>query len=312
MKAKQLCILGGGGFVGSHLAAQLAKTGMAITIPGRRRFALRHLDVLPTITTVEADIHDPAQLERLFLGCDAVINLVGILHGSAAEFERIHAELPAKIVAACRAAGVRRLLHMSALGASADSASFYQQSKARGEAVIMAASDLHPTVFRPSVIFGPDDNFLNLFAKLLALTPVLPLAGAKARFQPVHINDVARAFSLSLDDPETWGQAYNLCGDTIYTLQELVRLTAAARGLKRVVLPLGEAASNVLAMVMEFMPGPKMMTRDNCRAMRNDNLCPEGYPNRFGHPVSLEGSLDYLRNEDFRSIYATYRTQARR
>lgn len=312
MKIRQICILGGGGFVGSHLTAQLAKTGVSITIPGRRRIDLRHLDVLPTITTVEADIHDPDQLKRLFQGCDAVINLVGILHGSATEFEQVHTELPTKIVAACRATGVRRLLHMSALGASINSTSLYQQSKARGEAIVQAADDLHPTVFRPSVIFGPGDSFLNLFAKLLSLTPVLPLACAGARLQPVHINDVARAFSLSLNDPETWGQTYNLCGNTVYTLQELVRLTIAARGLKRFILPLGEAASYAMAMAMEFIPGPKMMTRDNCRALRSDNICPEGYPTRFGHPIGLEANLDYLRNEDSRSIYGTYRIHARR
>ncbi len=312
MNIKHICILGGGGFVGSHLTAQLAKTGVSIRIPGRRRIDLRHLDVLPTITTVEADIHDPAQLERLFQGCDAVINLVGILHGSAAQFEQVHAELPAKVVAACRATGVRRLLHMSALGASVDSDSLYQQSKARGEAIVLAAEDLHPTVFRPSVIFGPDDSFLNLFAKLLSLTPVLPLASAKARLQPIHINDVARAFTLSLNDPETWGQTYTLAGNTPYTLEELVRLTATACGLKRSILPLGEAASYAMAMAMEFMPGPKMMTRDNWRALRTDNTSSDAYPTRFGQPASLAANLDYLRNEDSRSIYATYRVHARR
>ncbi len=312
MKIKQICILGGGGFVGSHLTAQLAKTGVSIRIPGRRRIDLRHLDVLPTVTTVEADIHDPAHLENLFQDCDAVINLVGILHGSAAEFERVHAELPAKVVAACRATGVRRLLHMSALGASTDSASLYQQSKARGEAIVLAANDLHPTVFRPSVIFGPDDSFLNLFAKLLSLTPALPLAGAKARLQPIHINDVARAFTLSLNDPETWGQTYTLCGNTIYTLEELVRLTASACNLKRFILPLGEGASYAMAMAMEFVPGPKMMTRDNWRALRTDNICSDAYPACFGQPASLTANLDYLRNEDSRSIYATYRIHARR
>lgn len=312
MKIRQICILGGGGFVGSHLTAQLAKTGVSILIPGRRRIDLRHLDVLPSITTVEADIHDPAQLEKLFQGCDAVINLVGILHGSAAEFERVHAELPAKVVAACRATGVRRLLHMSALGASADSDSLYQKSKARGEAIVLAAEDLHPTIFRPSVIFGPDDNFLNLFAKLFSLTPVLPLASAKARLQPIHINDVARAFTLSLNNPETWNQAYTLCGDTVYTLEELVRLAATACGLKRFILPLGEGASYVMAMAMEFIPGPKMMTRDNWRTLRTDNVSSEAYPTRFGQPASLAANLDYLRNEDSRSIYATYRIHARR
>lgn len=311
MHGKHICILGGGGFVGSHLSAMLASEGYTLTIPGRRRIDLRHLDVLPSITTVEADIHDPATLARLFTDVDVVINLVGILHGRAADFTRVHAELPAKVVAACRAAGVKRLLHMSALGRRSDSASLYQQTKAQGEAEVLAATDLQVTVFRPSVIFGPGDHFLNLFAKLLKITPVLPLAGAYAHFQPVLIDDVARAFALSVNDPATFGQSYNLCGPEVFSLEDLVRLTASALGLARVILPLNEDLSFAMATAMEFMPGPQMLTRDNVYAMQIDNVCTKGLPEPFGK-ASLRANLDYLRNKDSRSIYAHYRTGAHR
>lgn len=312
MTALNISILGGGGFVGQRLAAQLTRAGHKLVIPGRRRIDLRHLDVLPGARTVEADVHDPATLEKLFTGMDAVINLVGILHGSAADYARAHAELPEKVVAACRATGVRRLLHMSALGAAADSRSHYQQSKARGEAAVLAAADLRVTVFRPSVIFGPGDGFLNLFASLLPLAPVLPLADAGARFQPVFVGDVARAFVQSLDDPETYGQAYNLCGPKVYTLKELVELTARTLGLKRRVMPLGKTASLVMAAALEHMPGPTLMSRDNHYAALTDNVYPQGFPARFGRPAALEAEIGYLADRDSRSILATYRTLARR
>lgn len=313
MNIQRICILGGGGFVGSHLAAKLTKTGASILIPGRRRIDLRNLDVLPTITTVEADIHDPATLNTLFKDIDVVINLVGILHGTRAEFEKVHCELPAQVVAACRTAGVKRLLHMSALGATTDSASLYQQTKARGEAIVLAASDLNVTVFRPSVIFGPDDRFLNLFASLLKLTKILPLANPAARLQPVHLDDVTHAFAAAMVDPTTFAQTYTLCGADIFSLEELVRLTAEKLGLKRYILPLGQGASYALAMAMEWIPGPKVMTRDNHYALQTDNVAPEGTViNRFGTPLSLFANLDYLRHEDSRSIYALYRCHAHR
>jgi uncharacterized protein YbjT (DUF2867 family) len=313
MNTQRICILGGGGFVGTHLTAKLAKTFAAILIPGRRRLDLRPLDVLPSVTTVEADIHDPATLDSLFKGVDVVINLVGILHGTAAEFEQAHCELPAKVVAACRSAGVKRLLHMSALGASVDSASVYQQTKARGEAIVLAATDLNVTVFRPSVIFGPDDHFLNLFAKILKLTKILPLANPNARLQPVHLDDVTRAFAVAINDPTTFTQVYTLCGNDVFSLEALVRITAKKLGLKRAILPLGEGASYAMAWAMEWLPGPKIMTRDNHYALQTDNVAPDGTViNRFGTPLSLSANLDYLRHEDSRSIYALYRCHARR
>lgn len=312
MTTLKICILGGGGFVGNTLAAQLTRAGHNLLIPGRHRFNLRHLDVLPGARSIEADIHNPAELKKLFTGMDAVINLVGILHGSTADFHQAHAELPEKVVAACRASGVKRLLHMSALGASVHSPSQYQQSKARGEAVVQAADDLQVTVFRPSVIFGPGDNFMNLFAKLMTFTPILPLADADALFQPVFVSDVARTFVESLENPATYGQSYNLCGPKTYTLQALVELTARTLGLKRWIIPLGETPSLIMATALEFMPGPTLMSRDNHYATLTDNICPDGFPFLFGVPATLESELGYLAQHNLRSILATYRRVASR
>jgi len=202
-------ILGGAGFLGRHLAAELARRAVEVTVPSRRRERAKHLIVLPTVDVVEADVNAPGVLERLAKGRDAVINLVGILHGN---FERAHVELPRAIVAACRAGGVARLLHVSALGAAPDAPSEYLRSKARGEEVVLGAAGLEATVFRPSVVFGPEDRFLNTFASLARYLPVLALACPHARFQPVYVGDVARAMAEALEKPEARGKRYELCG----------------------------------------------------------------------------------------------------
>ncbi len=324
MTIQNICILGGGGFVGHHLVALLAERGYKIRVPARRREAVKDLIVLPTVEVVETDIHDPASLEKLFNGMDAVINLVGLLHESntgkndnpqarRGSFQHAHVELPRKVVQACKASSVARLLHMSALGAEANSRSAYQRSKAAGEALVMqSADDLAVTVFRPSVIFGPGDSFLTLFADLLQLAPVVPLAGAGARFQPVYVGDVARAFADALDLPASHGQAYNLCGPNIYTLAELVRLTADSLGLCRLIVPLGETRSYLFARLMELKPGKKIMTRDNHYAMLTDNVCPDGFPALFGHPTALESVIGYLKEAGPRRGYTRFRTQAGR
>ena len=311
MTSQNLCVLGGGGFVGSHLVPLLAARGHQVVVPTRRRERIKHLLVLPGVEVVEADIHDPAALRSLLAGMDAAINLVGILHErKPGDFEQAHVELPRKIIAACAAGGVARLLQMSALGATADAKSRYQQSKASGEALVRAAPGA--TVFRPSVIFGPGDSFLTMFADLLLLAPVVPLADAAARFQPVFVGDVARAFADSLERPETIGQRYDLCGPGIYTLAELVRLTAATLGLRRSVLPLGDTASYWFARLMELKPGDKIMTRDNHYAMQADNVCPSGCPQPFGPPTDLESVIGYLKEAGPRRGYMDYRTTAGR
>ena len=180
----KVCVIGGSGFIGRHIAEQLVREDHSVLVPTRyRETAKRDLIPLPTVDVVEADVHDGEMLERLFAGCDAVINLVGILQGGkpaspySDAFRRAHVELPTKIVGACRRAGVRRLVHMSGLHAGKDAPSEYLRSKADGEAAVMSVrNELAVTIFRPSVVFGPGDSFFNRFADLLRLSPVLPLA----------------------------------------------------------------------------------------------------------------------------------------
>lgn len=291
MEISKVCVLGGSGFVGSHLVSKLCERRYEVSVPCRNINRAKHLSVLPTVALVEANVHDPETLVRLFQDADAVINLVGILHeGKRDAFQRVHVELPRKVVAACRKAGVKRLLHMSALGGDPDGLSRYQRSKGEGETLVMAAhgEDLAVTVFRPSVIFGPEDSFLNLFARLLPWAPIFPLGSPKARFQPVHVGDVAQAYAASLNNPATFGQRYELCGPTVYTLQELVEYVAKVKGLKRTVIPLSDGMSSLQAALLGLMP-VKVLTRDNYLTLKTDAVCACPFPEVFGiRPAALE------------------------
>jgi len=291
MAIRKICILGGTGFVGSHLIGRLYKEGYQIRLLTRHPSRCKHLFVLPELEIRKADIHDPAELVRQFAGMDAVINLVGILHEKKkGDFERNHVELPRQVVAACRAAGVGRLLHMSALGADPEGLSHYQQTKGRGEALVREAHGdaLRVTIFRPSVIFGCGDSFLNLFGKLLQWAPVFPLGSPNAKLQPISVGDVARAYAASLDNPATYGNTYELCGPQVYTLQQLVEHTADVLGYKRTIVPLGDLSSYLQAWAMEFMP-VKMLTRDNYLSLKTDNMCACPFPEVFGFaPMPLE------------------------
>ncbi len=308
MKLDNVLVLGGSGFVGRHLVASLAARGITVTVPSRRRERAKHLLPLPTVDVVETDIMAPGALEALARGKQAVINLVGILHG---DFERVHAELPRRVVAACRARGVGRLLHMSALGASPGAPSEYLRTKAIGEQAALAATDLAVTAFRPSVIFGPEDAFLNTFAALARTFPVLPIACPQARFQPVYVVDVARAMSRALDDLSTHGKTYELCGPRQYTLKELVELACEMTGRRRVVIGLPDRLSYWQAFVMEKLPG-KLLTRDNLRSMQVPNVCAGAFP--FGiRPQALEAAAPaYLAPSGPRERYPRLRWRARR
>lgn len=270
-------ILGGTGFVGRHVCEKLQRAGWHITVPTRRARNATAVQHLPRLAVVEADVHDPAALARLLPGHDAVVNLVAILHGSAAAFERTHVELPRTIAGACQASGVRRLVHISALGVSEQGPSMYQRSKARGEA-LLRASDLDLTVLRPSVIFGAGDRFLNLFAQLQAVFPVMPLAGAGARFQPVWVEDVASAVLRCLQDPATIGQTFDAAGPEVLTLAELVQLAGRHGSHARPVIPLPMALGRLQALMMELAPGEPLMSRDNLDAMRVDNVTTGEHP----------------------------------
>jgi uncharacterized protein YbjT (DUF2867 family) len=345
MKIERICILGGSGFVGTQLVSQLATRGIEVRVLSHRREMAKELILLPTVEVIEANVHDQQALIQHFRGMDAVINLVGILHedrvgrvdlpsARRGDFQKIHVELPRKVVHACGAAGVQRLLHMSALGADPNSRSAYQRSKGIAEALVREAAMRHSehenwylngpkfvhgygldvTIFRPSVIFGRGDSFLTMFSRLLKIFPILPLAAAGSRFAPVHVEDVARAFADSLDNPATYGQTYDLCGPNAYTLQELVSYVGEVIGKKRSIIPLGKWMSYFQAWAMEFKPGRKLMTRDNYYALCTDNVCRGGWPPVFDfQPASLEAiAPEYLRADTPRARYEDYRESAHR
>lgn len=338
---KNVCVLGGSGFVGQHVVHRLVARGCNVRIPTRRRERAKELIVLPTVEAVEADIHDQETLRQLFTGMDAVINLVGILHERRVgrpdkpdlrrgDFHDVHIELPRKVVHACAGNGVRRLLHMSALHADPNAPSAYLRSKGLGEAVVRESGMLHSddefwyldgpklvkghglqwTILRPSVIFGPRDGFLNLFAGLARVLPVLVLACPEARFQPVFVEDVARAFVECLDDPRTIGKSFDLCGPQVYTLRELVEYVARTIGRERSIIGLGPTASYLQAFAMELLP-VKLMTRDNYYSMQVDSVCDCAFPFDFA-PTPLESVVPAYLAPGERDRYAPLRDRARR
>ncbi|MEO8040641.1 MAG: complex I NDUFA9 subunit family protein [Betaproteobacteria bacterium] len=316
MKIRSVCVIGGSGFLGSHIVNVLATRGLPVRIPTRNRDRAKHeLILLPTADVTTADVHDPETLRRLVAGADAVISLVGVLDGRHDGFRRNHVELPRRIVAACRDEGVKRLVHVSSLGASADAPSEYQRSKAEGESEIAAAAqyDIRTTIFRPSVVFGRGDHFLSLFARLARALPVIPLGCAGAKFQPIHVEDVARALVTSLDNPDAFGQRYDLCGPKVYTLRELVEYACALLGLERAVVPLPDKLAWLQAAVLEHLPG-RLMTRDNVLSMQVDNVCRCDFPAVFGFaPAALEAiAPTYLAERTPRSRYRGFRYRAGR
>ena len=271
----KLLVLGATGFVGSSVCEKLVqRSGAAdgrVRVATRHRGRARHLQLLPTVEIEDGDVHDDATLARMLRDTDAVINLVAILHGSEAEFERVHVRLPQRLAAACHHAGVRRLVHVSAIGAASDAPSRYLRSKGRGEAALRAAG-LDLTVLRPSLIFGERDRLMNLFASLQSIFPVMPLAGASARFQPVWVDDVASAIARCLDTPATIGMTIECAGPRVYTLRELVELAGRWSGSRRPVLALPAFLGRLQALAMELLPGRTMMSRDNIDSMRVPNI----------------------------------------
>lgn len=306
MKIAKVLLLGGSGFLGTSVARQLVQQGIFVLVPTRRRERARHLLVLPTVDVLEADIHDPDRLQELVCGSDAVINLVGALHdehdrhnehGShGGSYERAHVDLPRQVAEACVCTGTPRLVQMSALNADISGPSAYLQSRDRGESAIMEIArreisnqrpPLNVTFFRPSVIFGERDHFLNLFAKLLKWSPFIPLGSPDARFQPVWVEDVARAVVQSLSMSATFDRVYPLVGPRVYTLRELLEFVMQVTGRRRPIIGLNAGLSALQAAVFERLPG-KLITRDNVRSMKIPNTSDESFPAIFGTAQAIE------------------------
>jgi NADH dehydrogenase len=266
-----------------------------VRVPTRRLQHGRHLLPLPGVELVQADVHDDAALAGLLQGCDAVVHLVAILHGTPQAFQRVHVELPTRLAAACLRSGVTRLVHISALGVGPAAPSHYLRSKTAGEAALLAASPgLELTMLRPSVIFGATDRFINLFAEMQAIAPVVPLAGAHARFQPVWVEDVAAATVRALQDRRTIGEIFEATGPTVYTLADLVRLAGRWSGHPRPVIPLPEGLGRVQAALMSLLPGPPLMSADNLDSMRVPNIASGQLPGLQAlgvTPASLEAVM---------------------
>jgi NADH dehydrogenase len=313
MQVTEVCVLGGSGFVGRHVCHALAAAGYRVRVATRdRERAKESLILLPTVDVAAVNIHDPAQLAAFVGGADAVLNLVGVLHDGRSDrsFQAAHVELARKVVAACRDRGVRRLLHMSALAAARDAPSRYLRSKGEAEAIVRE-SGLAWTIYRPSVVFGPGDGFLNLFATVLKFSPVVMLACPGARFQPVYVEDVAAAFVKGLADLASFGRSYDLCGPRVYTLRELVEYVGAVTGRRRRVVGLSDTLSYCQALAMEFLP-VKLMTRDNYHSMKVPSVCSCDFPFGIG-PAALEAvAPSYLGSRTPRARYQRFRGQAGR
>lgn len=313
----RVCLVGGSGFVGRHIAERLAARGVRVIIPTRNRERAKpDLIVLPSVELVSADVNDRTRLFELVAGCDAVINLVGMLHESrGGDFRRAHLALTEQCIEACSRHGVRRYLHMSALGADMAGPSEYQRTKGEAEQRVAAAqaAGLATTIFRPSVIFGDGDSFLTLFARLLAVSPFVPLGSPDARFQPVWVEDVADAFVAALDLPQTIGQRYDLVGPDVFTLRELVKLVGTVTGHARPVIGLSDGLSRLQARIFGALP-VKLITYDNYLSMTVDNVSSMPWPPVFGRaPSALEPiARQYLGNATPRGRYPAFRDRAGR
>lgn len=323
MKYGNVLVVGGSGFIGRHLVASLATAGIRVTVPSRRRERAKHLILLPTVDVIQADVMAPDVLQRLCAGKQAVYNLVGVLHSRRGrreergandygpDFARFHVELPQAIIAACRSTGVPRILHVSAVGASPTGPSEYLRSKGIGEKAMLAAEDLDVTVFRPSIVFGPEDQFLNRFATMTRFLPFMAVPCPHAQFQPVYVGDVARAMHYALEEPEARGKAYELCGPRACTMKELVELVCAMTGRRRLVIGLPDRLSYLQAWMLEHLPG-KLMTRDNYLSMQVPNTCGASFPFNL-QPQALEAVAPaYLAPSGPRERYPQFRWRARR
>lgn len=315
MQIKTIGIFGGTGFVGTHLANCTAELGMRVRIFTRSRARARHLWPLPHTELIEINPGNESSISEQISGCEAVINLVGILNekrDNGAEFRHVHTDLTKKIIKACTDTSVKRYIHMSALNADPFAASYYLRTKGEAEIASMAAHDagLPTTIFRPSVIFGPNDSFFNRFAHLLRMFPVLPLACAVTKFQPVFVGDVSETILSALNDRKTFGMRYDIGGPEVTSLLEIVRYTSNLIKSRALIIPLGPAMSKLQANLFEYFPG-KPFSRDNLRSASLDNVCRDNNglsqlgiePTAINEvvPTYLGGKFERMRYYDFRS-----------
>ena len=274
MQAKQITVFGGSGFLGRHAVRALAKSGWRIKVATRhpnRAFFLRPMGQVGQIGFIKCDITAPDQVAAAMAGSQAAINLPGILFQRGQSFDAVHAAGAGHVAEAATRLGLKHLIHISAIGADSESDSRYAQSKAEGEERVRAAFP-HAVILRPSIVFGPEDQFFNMFANLARFSPALPLiGGGRTRFQPVFVGDVAAAITAALDQPDAQGRTFELGGPAIYSFKELLQIVLAETGRNRILLPLPFALASIQAFFLQFAPRP-LLTPDQVKLLRHDNV----------------------------------------
>lgn len=315
MQIKKICVLGGSGFVGSAVVAKLDAAGYSVKVLTRRRNAAKNLLLLPNVQVVECNVLDYQALNSTLRGVDAVINLIGILHQSRRlSFNAMHHQLPAQLAKICVDLNIKRLVHMSSLRAEKNAPSQYLRSKASGEAALLEYQhQLNITIFKPSIIFGRGDRFINLFARLVKLCPAVMLAKPNAKFQPIWVEDVASCIIASIENSGTYGQTYELAGPKVYTFQKLVQTVMDTLQTKRPIIGLSDRLSYAQAFMMELLP-VKLMSRDNIRSMEVESVSDQSFPAIFNLvPTSLETVIpQYLVDQTPRGAYDRFRQSAAR
>lgn len=277
MNYQNIVVLGGTGFIGKQIVLKLINLGKNVKVI-TRQLPTQQLTYASQAEYVKCDVYNEQQLIQCLDGTDAVINLIGILNSDndapyGKAFAKTHVALPALIISICKKLSIKRLLHMSALNASLSAPSMYLRSRAEGERLVRQAqlnNQLLTTIYRPSIVYGPNDHLLNTFSKLQTYLPIIPLACAHARFQPIHVNDVAQAFINTLDKPQAIGKIYELGGPTVYTLKEIMSLVGQAKGRSRMIISLPQQVAYYQAMIFEKLPG-QLITRDNLKSMSVDS-----------------------------------------
>jgi uncharacterized protein YbjT (DUF2867 family) len=280
MKRHQIAVMGGAGFIGRYIVKRLAERGEVLAVGGRHAADAKFLKLkgeVGQVGLVNIAIDAPEDVLRAFVaGKDALVNCVGILHQHGAQkFDVVHHTAPAKLARLAREAGVERLVHISAIGADPRSSSAYGRSKAAGEKAVMDAFPT-ATILRPSIVFGPEDDFFNRFASMAVMSPFVPLiGGGETRFQPVYVGDVASAAIRVLDDPATAGRTYELGGPRVYSFRQLMELLLGEIRRRRQFIDLPFGVASLQARLMSLLPRPPV-TPDQVEMLRHDNVVATG------------------------------------
>ncbi len=274
MHGMRVTVFGGSGFIGRHLVRRLARAGATVTVavryPEGAQF-LKPMGDVGQVTPVYANIRKPATVARAVEGADAVVNLVGVLHQGDQNFAAIHAAGARAVAQAAAAAGITNLVQMSALGASDTSEASYARTKFAGEAAVREAV---PTavILRPSVVFGPEDNFLNRFGAMARIAPALPLVGGgETRFQPVYVGDVADAIVAAISREDAAGRTFELGGPRVMRFREILEFVVGATGRFALLLPIPFGIAKVMGAFLQFLPSPPL-TLDHVRLLQDDNV----------------------------------------